>query len=320
MSSPLQQPARPLILPVTTKRSHVASPLLLRSTIEAYATVASWYNLRNLTLTAGGYSDILKVTELGEDTRVTPIWSTGGGLQWADTELMVKLSHVLPRPPAIFGVGNAFGLSTLVMACLWPSATIDVIDAGFLGNGHGSRLTNGIAKQQHRDVRIFTGWSPKDVTRAMRRAGEYEFAFIDGVHTGLSLGKDLNATLPHMAGRGRPKIVMCHDVGVQEPRFRLIETIAETLERLSTSTEEAWDYVQYRGENWVNTMGTGFFFSGFDDAAAKKLRSLGKAGGAFLVEALKPPPNVSKARLSVAMKDVRAMLSELPLRSPRQVT
>jgi predicted O-methyltransferase YrrM len=53
---------------------------------------------------------------------------TGGGMSLTDALLFTALARVM-NPAAIFIIGNAFGLSTFVIADLFPQATIDVIDA-----------------------------------------------------------------------------------------------------------------------------------------------------------------------------------------------
>eukprot|EP00929_Paragymnodinium_shiwhaense_P035668 TRINITY_DN19219_c0_g1_i2.p1 TRINITY_DN19219_c0_g1~~TRINITY_DN19219_c0_g1_i2.p1 ORF type:complete len:185 (-),score=8.72 TRINITY_DN19219_c0_g1_i2:148-702(-) len=67
---------------------------------------------------------------------------TGSAMEPADTELFLRISSFL-TPRRIFGVGNAWGFSTIMLGSIFPSAAIDIIDAAAEGrdNLHGIHIT-----------------------------------------------------------------------------------------------------------------------------------------------------------------------------------
>ena len=93
--------------------------------------------------------------------------ATGGGIPVAATAVFFAISRVAPELSSWFIVGNAFGYSTLVLADLFPRATIDVIDAETEGaaNKTGSSLTRQIAlesfPQRAIDGRFLTAGDPQ---------------------------------------------------------------------------------------------------------------------------------------------------------------
>ena len=109
-------------------------------------------------------------------------------------------------------IGNAFGFSTFVIAALCPDCLVDVIDAEVEGceNGMGSELTRKIAERVFPGVQLTKGFSPQDLPNACR-FGEYDFVFIDGMHTNDQLIKDFEAI---RAMRSNNSVVYCHDVGM----------------------------------------------------------------------------------------------------------
>ena len=109
-------------------------------------------------------------------------------------------------------IGNAFGFSTFVIAALCPSSLVDVIDAEIEGieNGTGSDLTRKIAKEFFPSVQLTKGFSPQDLHKACRFK-EYDFIFIDGMHTDDQLIKDFEGIRDR---RSRNSAVYCHDVGM----------------------------------------------------------------------------------------------------------
>lgn len=136
----------------------------------------------------------------------------GAGMTNADVEIFEKLRH-LPslRVHRIFEIGNAFGYSTTILAKLWPSAPLDVIDAEVDGTCPrvGSSLSRKILQKMQADVNLHIGFSPQDVPAAMREPRRYELVFIDGLHTLEQLILDFEAVRPYLAERC---VVVLHDV------------------------------------------------------------------------------------------------------------
>lgn len=187
-------------------------------------------------------------------------------MEWADVEVFVQLKRFL-NPQNIYGIGNAFGFSTLVLSTIWSDASVDIIDAGTEGanNKAGIDLTNKIANDKHMNVKVFQGLSPKQVPSSMR-SSVYELAFIDGAHFPANLRADFGAVLPYMAERC---IIVCHDIG-------MLWQLSEVIYRELAPNNPAFTYVMYHGSNFQNFLGTGFFHRGFSDEEKAILNSLGK--------------------------------------------
>lgn len=136
--------------------------------------------------------------------------STGGGFSLSDALLFTGLSRLDPKPEGVFIIGNAFGLSTFVIADLFPETTVDVIDAESEGgdNGLGSQITRDIARELFPNVRLTTGFSPLDLPKAFRLPS-YQLLFVDGLHTNRQMVSDFQGMLPRM---DKSAIVIFHDV------------------------------------------------------------------------------------------------------------
>lgn len=137
--------------------------------------------------------------------------STGGGLPVTDMAMFSTIARAKPDLPSWFIIGNAFGLSTCLLADLFPNAIIDVIDAEIegLNNKTGSALTRAIAAESFPNVKLTTGFSPKDLSKATR-LDTYSAAFIDGLHTNEQMLADFKGILPLLSPAS---IVVFHDVG-----------------------------------------------------------------------------------------------------------
>jgi predicted O-methyltransferase YrrM len=137
--------------------------------------------------------------------------ATGGGLSVADVMLFTGLSRAI-SPKAIFVIGNAFGLSTFVLAELFPEALIDVIDAESEGadNLSGSELTRSISAEHYPNVNLTAGYSPQDIPRAVR-ADRYQLVFVDGLHTNTQMVQDFRGVLPILSS---DCVVVFHDVAL----------------------------------------------------------------------------------------------------------
>lgn len=189
---------------------------------------------------------------------------TGAGIPFGDVELFVRLAQIF-RPSSIYGVGNAFGFSTLVLSNVFSGALLDIIDAGLGADGlAGIHLTNEIAAANGLDIHVHHGISPRDV-RASQRKRTYELAFIDGNHYPRHLKGDFHAILPNMTHRC---LIICHDVGFYDGLAQLVHNYL-----IPRNTD--FNYVQPHGTNFKNVMGTGIFYRGLSDAEAEYIRSLG---------------------------------------------
>ena len=99
----------------------------------------------------------------------------------------LSLAHTVKEVEQIVIIGNAFGMSTLALASLFPKARVDAIDAEAEGaaNARGSNITRAIAANHGLNVHVHRGFSPWDVPRALAHLspGSVDLAFIDGMHT-----------------------------------------------------------------------------------------------------------------------------------------
>jgi predicted O-methyltransferase YrrM len=109
-------------------------------------------------------------------------------------------------------IGNSFGFSTLLIAGLCPGCFVDAIDAEIEGseNRLGSQLTLEIAKEQFPRVHLTMGFSPQDLPKACR-FNDYDFVFIDGLHTNEQLIRDFGGICKR---REENSVVYLHDVGI----------------------------------------------------------------------------------------------------------
>lgn len=178
---------------------------------------------------------------------------TGGGICKSDMELMVTMSRIF-TPNAIYGVGNAFGLSTITLGQIFQTIPIDIIDAEVEGDGNtlGSTITRQIAKNHNLNVNLYTGFSPVDTYKALR-SELYDFVFIDGLHTNEQLFLDMIGIYARLS----PKcIVMLHDVKLCK--------LYDGIKRFCTM-DPSFKFCTYKSKNYVNGIGTGFLYRGFSD-------------------------------------------------------
>jgi len=109
-------------------------------------------------------------------------------------------------------IGNSFGFSTFVIAALLEGCEVDAIDAEIEGseNGLGSEITRKIIASHYGGVRLTKGYSPQDLDKACRFEN-YDFIFIDGMHTNKQLISDYKGIQKRCA---KDCVVYCHDVGM----------------------------------------------------------------------------------------------------------
>eukprot|EP00927_Polykrikos_kofoidii_P022047 TRINITY_DN20683_c0_g1_i1.p1 TRINITY_DN20683_c0_g1~~TRINITY_DN20683_c0_g1_i1.p1 ORF type:complete len:379 (+),score=38.01 TRINITY_DN20683_c0_g1_i1:40-1176(+) len=135
--------------------------------------------------------------------------TTGGGISYDDIELISQL-QILIDATNIFVIGNAFGLSVLTLATVFPRSLVDAIDAEAEGNSshRGTELTRVIVAAQKFNVRVTVGFSPADLRSAMR-SRSYDFVLIDGLHTVDQLLADFRGLRPYLS---RNAVIFPHDV------------------------------------------------------------------------------------------------------------
>lgn len=136
----------------------------------------------------------------------------GGAVTVSDIGLFSALSRLPIIINGWFIVGNAFGLSTFILAELFPSSLIDAIDAEVVGRDNitGSEITRKIAAEFFPNVSLTTGFSPADLDKAMRLE-KYSGVFIDGLHTNEQIVLDFEGVMPRLADES---MVIFHDVGL----------------------------------------------------------------------------------------------------------
>jgi predicted O-methyltransferase YrrM len=135
--------------------------------------------------------------------------NTSGGFTISDAFLFTQLQRVI-CPTSIFIIGNSFGLSTFVLAELFPTATLDAIDAEIEGleASRGTHITRQIAAQYFPNVQVTVGFSPTDLSKATLRR-PYNLIFIDGMHTNEQVVLDFNGMLPYCDNEC---VIVFHDV------------------------------------------------------------------------------------------------------------
>jgi len=212
--------------------------------------------------------------------------SIGGGVCNSDVELMTVLSKFY-APKACYAVGNAYGFSTLVLGTLFPNLNIDVIDAECEGidNHLGSELTREIAKENKMNINLFAGYSPKDTHKCLR-CQEYDFAFIDGLHTNDQLVYDFIGIYAKLSERC---IVMLHDVKLCN--------LYEGINRIC-KMDTNFKFQTYNSRHYSNSIGTGFLYRGWDTDITKKICAVDKSinivncDGFILSNRLYQPSNI----------------------------
>ncbi len=122
--------------------------------------------------------------------------SCSGGCTISDAFVFTMISQCI-SPENIFVIGNSFGLSTFILADLFPNAQVDVIDAEVEGLDVqlGSNLTRKLATEKFSNVQLTVGYSPQHLATAMR-AKKYNFFFVDGLHTNEQVLLDFEGILP----------------------------------------------------------------------------------------------------------------------------
>ncbi len=165
------------------------------------------------------YHELGYTIDLGNPTRVYSMivdekahktLNVSGGMTISDAFLFMQIERVF-KPESIFIIGNSFGLSTFVLAELFPNAKIDAIDAEIEGInvGMGTQITRQIAAKHFPNVQVTVGFSPQDLAKATTHA-PYGLIFVDGMHTNEQMLLDYAGMLPYAA---QECVFVFHDVG-----------------------------------------------------------------------------------------------------------
>jgi hypothetical protein len=118
-------------------------------------------------------------------------------------------AELAPRTGLI--IGNAYGISTVCVAEALRPISVDVIDAEVSPaiTRPGTELTRRVVDRLGLDVRISTGFSPRDLDDACRH-DRYDLVFVDGEHTDAQMIADFRGVRDRLADRAA---VVFHDVG-----------------------------------------------------------------------------------------------------------
>ena len=117
------------------------------------------------------------------DNRNNRTVNCSGGFTVSDAFLFQNIARLITADNVLV-IGNSFGLSTFVLADLFPGARIDAIDAE-LENVEpqlGSEITRRIAADRFPNVHLTIGFSPQDLPKAAE-GRRYNFIFVDAMHT-----------------------------------------------------------------------------------------------------------------------------------------
>ncbi len=197
---------------------------------ESFRRVITMYEGRGLSVRTGlnpfhfnNYRDA-PFTALYRGARLA---GTGGGIAMQECYFLECLLDAW-SPRSIFVIGNAFGWSTLLLACLVPEARVVALDNGV--EGHEARagidLTNALAAEHDLDARVVFGQSPRDVPDCVgtHLAGTIDLCLIDGLHTDEQQIADFQAVQPFLSAN---HAVLFHDV-INWNMLASIKRIAET--------------------------------------------------------------------------------------------
>jgi hypothetical protein len=169
---------------------------LLDQVDDVVRKVAGLFRAHGFEMLGRGLADVLGLRRVGDTNRL----GVGGGMEWADVEIFARLAR-LPgyAPRTVHAIGNAFGFSTLCLSQFFPSAGIDVIDAGVEGanNREGIQLTRKIAESISANVSVYLGRSPQQTRKSTRVSG-YQLMFIDGMHNPTQIEADFFGELPYL--------------------------------------------------------------------------------------------------------------------------
>jgi len=124
------------------------------------------------------------------DDRKNRTINCSGGFTVSDAFVFCSISKLIDLEN-ILVIGNSFGLSTFVLAELFPNAVIDAIDAELENNEPqlGSNITREISKSDFPNVKLTIGFSPQDLNK-VADGKKYNFIFVDAYHSNEAILKD----------------------------------------------------------------------------------------------------------------------------------
>jgi len=124
------------------------------------------------------------------DDKLKRTINCSGGFTVSDAFLFLCVSKIID-PEHILVIGNSFGLSTFVLADLFPNAKIDAIDAELenIEPQLGSEITRKIAATNYPNVELTIGFSPDDLPK-VANGKKYNLIFVDAMHTNEAILKD----------------------------------------------------------------------------------------------------------------------------------
>jgi predicted O-methyltransferase YrrM len=135
-----------------------------------------------------------------------------GGISFIEMFFFGCLCETI-KPTSILVIGNAFGLSTVLISVLNPNAKVVTIDAGTEGvdNSEGNKLTERIAKEEGLNLTVVLGFSPQAVPSTVQThmGGKVDLFFIDGLHTEAQQALDFEACWKIS---GNKAVYLFHDV------------------------------------------------------------------------------------------------------------
>ena len=170
-------------------------------TVQVGHMTAFWYDNHNV----NAFRDCASLWHNGHR------FGAGWGMPWAELTLLEWLGDVW-QPATIYGIGNAFGWSTVALRLAFPFARLVSIDSGAEGHEgkNGIDLTNHILSGLGHGGEVVLATSPGDVpATAARLGGPINLAFVDGLHTEMQQRIDYDAIRPFLAP---DHIILFHDV------------------------------------------------------------------------------------------------------------
>ena len=157
-----------------------------------------------------------------------PLPATDWGFTVRDFYVFELLARCF-TPQSALVIGNAYGISAVSIGALFDPIRVDVIDAELCGetSRRGAALTRAVATRLGLDLRLTTGFSPRDLDAACR-GDDYGIVFVDGDHTNAQVVADYTGVRTRLADQSA---VVFHDVGLWklDEGWRMIREDAASL-------------------------------------------------------------------------------------------
>ncbi len=157
----------------------------------------------------GGYSPYVVGGEVTQSTFVAKnesVLSTSGGIAVDEMAFMYGLCEVV-MPKRVLVVGNSYGISTLLLALVNPTAKLVALDKF---RTVGIAVTNSMLSSL-KGAEVIQASTPDDLHSIVveRLGGEVDFVFIDAVHENEVQTKEFEILAPLLSDEG---VVVFHDV------------------------------------------------------------------------------------------------------------